>query len=77
MVCTIVSALPNFEFPFVVKTDACEEGTNAVLMRSNRPIAFLSKALGVKNRQLHIYEKEFLALILVVEMEALATKVHI
>jgi hypothetical protein len=46
-------------------------------MRSNRPIAFLSKALGVKNRQLHIYEKEFLALILVVEMEALATKVHI
>jgi hypothetical protein len=38
-----------------------------MLMQSNRPIAFLSEALGVKNRQLSIYEKEFLALILAVD----------
>lgn len=65
MVTTRILALPNFDLPFVVEIDACEEGIGAVLMQNSRPIAFLSKALGVKNRQLSIYE-EFLALILAV-----------
>jgi hypothetical protein len=64
---TPVLALPDFSLPFVVETDACDEGLGALLMQQGRPIAFLSKALGIKNKQLSIYEKGFLALIMVVD----------
>lgn len=67
MVNTPVLALPGFNLPFVVETDACDQGLGAVLMKQGRPIAFLSKALRVKNKQLLIYEKEFLALIMDVD----------
>ena len=36
-------------------------------MQKGYPIAYLSKALGEKHKSLSIYEKEFLALIMVVE----------
>jgi len=36
-------------------------------MQKGQPIAYLSKALGDKHTRLSIYEKEFLALIMVVE----------
>lgn len=62
-----VLTLLNFQLPFQVETDACEEGIGAVLMQEGKPIAFLSKALGNKHRSLSIYEKEFLALIMAVE----------
>jgi hypothetical protein len=42
-------------------------GIGAVLMQRNKPIAFLSKALSEKSRMLSIYDKEFLALLMVVE----------
>jgi hypothetical protein len=57
---TPVLALPNFNIPFAVETDACGEGVGTVLMQKVRPIAFLSKTLGVKNQKLSIYEKESL-----------------
>jgi hypothetical protein len=37
-------------------------------MQDEHPIAYLSKALGQKNRALSIYEKEFLALMLAVKI---------
>jgi hypothetical protein len=64
---TPVLALPDFTHPFVIETDACATGIGAVLMQQERPIAFLSKALGPKHQDVSIYEKEFLALIMAVE----------
>ncbi|WVZ52625.1 LOW QUALITY PROTEIN: hypothetical protein U9M48_003668 [Paspalum notatum var. saurae] len=64
---TPVLALPNFQLPFTVETDACGEGVGAVLMQQGQPIAFLSKGLSDTYKALSIYEKEFLALILAVE----------
>jgi hypothetical protein len=67
MVSTPVLALPDFNIPFVVETDTCDDGVGAVLMQRGRPIAFPSKALGIKSQKLPIYEKEFIALIMAVD----------
>ena len=64
---TPVLILPDFSLPFVVETDACAHGVGAVLMQQERPVAYLSKALGPTHQQLSIYEKEFLALIMAIE----------
>lgn len=64
---TPVLALPNFQQTFTVETDACQDGIGAVLMQQGQPIAYLSKALGEKHKNLSIYEKEFLALIMAVD----------
>ncbi|XP_071900910.1 uncharacterized protein [Coffea arabica] len=58
-----VLALPDFNQPFVVETDACYNGIGAVLMQKRRPIAYISQGLGPKNMGLSIYEKELLALV--------------
>lgn len=62
MVTAPVLKLLDFQQPFVVETDASQEGIGVVLMQNNRPIAYLSKKLGVKNQALSTYEKELLAL---------------
>ena len=62
-----VLALPNFEKEFVLETDACETGVGAVLMQQGHPLAFLSRALGVKNQTLSIYDKECLAILMATE----------
>jgi hypothetical protein len=64
---TPVLALPDFNLPFTVETDACETGIGAVLMQQGHPVAYMSKALGVMNQKVSIYEKEFLAIIMAVD----------
>ncbi|KAL0297989.1 UNVERIFIED_CONTAM: Transposon Tf2-11 polyprotein [Sesamum calycinum] len=61
-----ILALPDFTKTFVIETDACDKEIGVVLMQEERPIAYLSKALGVKNLGLLVYEKEFLSLMLAV-----------
>jgi hypothetical protein len=60
-------ALPNFEEPFVLETDACDTGIGVVLMQKGHPIAYLSKALGPKTRAMSTYEKECMAIILALD----------
>ena len=62
-----VLALPDFNKTFVIATDACDVGICAVLMQDDHPLAYVSKALGPRNRALSVYEKEFLAILLAVE----------
>jgi predicted restriction endonuclease len=66
--CTaLVLALPDFTKSFILETNACDKGIRAVLMQNQRPLSYLSKALGMKNQQLSTYEKELLKLLTVVQ----------
>jgi len=62
-----VLALPDFACPFVLETDACDQGIGAVLLKKDHPLAFVSKALAPKNRGLSTYEKEYMAILLAVQ----------
>jgi hypothetical protein len=64
---TLVLTLPDFLLPFVIETDACDEGIGAVLLQQGHPVAYLSQALGVNNKKLPIYEKEFMAIMMAVD----------
>lgn len=65
MLQTAVLALPDLTVPVItVEADACDTGVGAVLMQNSHPIAYMSKALGILNSKLSIYEKEFLAVIM-------------
>lgn len=64
---TPVLILPKFSKPFVIETDASSKGIGAVLLQNSHPLAYMSKALGVKNQGLSTYEKEYLATLLAVD----------
>lgn len=52
-----VLALPDFSCTFIVETDACDMGIGVVLLQKEHPLAFVSKALGPRNRGISTYVK--------------------
>ena len=62
-----VLRLPDYTKPFILEVNACDEGLGAVLMQDHHPIAYISKALGPRQKGLSIYEKEMLALVYAVD----------
>lgn len=66
MTTTPVLAFLDFAKTFIVETDASGIGMGAVLMQDGRPIAYLSRAFGLKNMGLSIYEKKFIVVLLAI-----------
>lgn len=62
-----ILALPDFNVPFHVETDASGTGIGAVLQQNGHPLAFISKVLNPRNQDLSTYEKEYLAILMAVD----------
>jgi hypothetical protein len=67
MTTTPVLVFPDFSKEIAVETDACDTGIGAVLSQEGHPIAYFSKGLIISNQKLSTYEKEFLAVLMVVD----------
>jgi hypothetical protein len=68
LVTSLVLVPPNFALQFVVETDMCDVGIGAILSQNGHPVAYVSRALGPRNKTLSVYEKEYLAILLDVQL---------
>ncbi|KAL6312286.1 hypothetical protein AAG906_017119 [Vitis piasezkii] len=63
MTTTPILAMPNFNDAFTIETDASGEGIGAVLSQQGKPVAYMSRALGVTKKSWSTYAKEMLAIV--------------
>ena len=49
---TPVLSMPNFNDVFVIETDASSDGIEAVLLQNGKPIAYMSRVLGITKKDL-------------------------
>jgi hypothetical protein len=62
-----VLSLPYYQQQFIIETDACDTSIGAVFSQKGHPLAYVSRALGPRNRALSVYEKEYLAILLAIQ----------
>jgi hypothetical protein len=63
MTTTPILAMPNFNEPFTIESDASGTSIEAVLSQQGQSIAFMSHALGITKQSWSVYAKEMLAII--------------
>lgn len=66
MTTTPTLALPDFSEPFVIQTDTSGDGIGAILSQNDKPIAFMSRSLGVAKKSWSTYAREMLAIIVAI-----------
>jgi hypothetical protein len=64
---TPVLIFPDFSKVFIIEIDACDTDIGVVLIQEGHPIAYFSKGLSAANQKLSTYEKEFMAVMMVVD----------
>ena len=57
-----VLAIPNFQEPFILETDASSSGTGPILSQGQHPIASFSKKLSHRMQKQSAYTREFYAI---------------
>ena len=62
-----VLALPDWNLPFIIETDASGIALGAVLSQNGHPIAFFSQKLSNRAKTKSIYERELMAVVLSVQ----------
>ena len=67
MTTILVLALPDFNKPFVIDTDASRVGVGVVLMQDQCPIAYYNHTLPQQNRLKSVYERELMAIVFVIQ----------
>ena len=55
--------MPNFNEAFTIETDASGEGIGVVLTQQGKPVAYMSRALGVTKKSWSTYAKEMLSIV--------------
>ena len=67
MVNVPILTIPNFEKTFIIKSDASRKGVGAILMQEGKPLAFMSKALSERAQRKSVYERELMAIAVVIQ----------
>lgn len=64
---TPILAMPDYSQPLTLDTDACHTEVGAILSQHGKHISYFSRALTPKYLCLFTYEKELLAILMVVQ----------